>query len=60
MSKLRRLGVLVPVFSLRRDNDLGVGDTKAMKEMVDWAAAHREMSHADHDTGSEADPHAHH
>lgn len=41
MARLRRLGILVPVFSLRRDNDLGVGDTRAMREMVDWAAEHR-------------------
>jgi len=41
MDRLRRLGVLIPVFSLRRDDDLGIGDTRALKEMVDWAAAHR-------------------
>ena len=40
-ARLRRLGILVPVFSLRRDGDLGVGDTYAMREMVDWAAEHR-------------------
>ena len=33
--------MLIPVFSLRRDDDLGVGDTRALKEMVDWAAEHR-------------------
>jgi len=41
MARLRRLGVLIPVFSLRRDNDLGVGDTGALRGMVDWAAEHR-------------------
>ena len=41
MERLRRLGILVPVFSLRRDNDLGIGDTLAMREAVDWAAEHR-------------------
>ncbi|MCP5536059.1 MAG: 4-alpha-glucanotransferase [Akkermansiaceae bacterium] len=41
MKRLRRLGVLVPVFSLRRDDDLGVGDTRALRLMVDWAADHR-------------------
>jgi 4-alpha-glucanotransferase len=41
MNRLRRLGVLVPVFSLQRDDDLGIGDTRAMREMIDWAAKHR-------------------
>ena len=41
MERLRRLGVLVPVFSLRRDNDLGIGDTRAFRELVDWAVQHR-------------------
>lgn len=41
LSRLRRLGVLCPVFSLRRDDDLGIGDTRALKGMVDWAAEHR-------------------
>lgn len=40
MQRKRRLGILVPVFSLRRDDDLGIGDTRALKEMVDWAAGH--------------------
>lgn len=33
--------MLVPVFSLRRDDDLGIGDTRALREMVDWAARHK-------------------
>lgn len=33
-------GVLVPVFALRGANDLGIGDTAAVKEMIDWCAAH--------------------
>jgi len=33
-------GVLVPVFALRGQNDLGIGDTAAVKEMIDWCAAH--------------------
>ena len=41
MDRLRRLGVLIPVFSLRRDDDLGIGDTRALREMIDWAAEHR-------------------
>ena len=38
MQRLRRLGVLLPVFSLRRGNDLGIGDTLALRSAVDWAA----------------------
>ena len=41
MARLRRLGVLAPVFSLRRDDDLGIGDTRALRGMVDWAVQHR-------------------
>lgn len=41
VERLRRFGVLVPVFSLRRDDDLGIGDTKSLRGMVDWAASHR-------------------
>ncbi|MBK1829212.1 4-alpha-glucanotransferase [Verrucomicrobiaceae bacterium R5-34] len=40
MKRLRRLGLLLPVFSLRRDHDLGIGDTLALRQAVDWAAAH--------------------
>jgi len=32
----RLAGVLVPSFSLRRGGDLGIGDTAAVREMVDW------------------------
>ena len=38
---MRRLGILIPVFSLRRDNDLGIGDTRALLEMIKWAAANK-------------------
>lgn len=31
-------GVLVPVFALRGEHDLGIGDTVAVKEMIDWCA----------------------
>ncbi len=35
----RRLaGILVPVFSLRGERDLGIGDTTALREFVDFAA----------------------
>jgi len=33
-------GVLVPVFALRGTGDLGIGDTTAVKEMIDWCAQH--------------------
>lgn len=35
----RIAGLLVPVFSLRAHGDQGVGDTQAMIELIDWAAA---------------------
>ena len=41
MSRMRRLGVLIPVFSLRRDDDLGIGDTRALLDAVKWAAENR-------------------
>ena len=31
----RRAGIFVPLFALRTENDLGVGDTGALREMVD-------------------------
>jgi len=37
----RRAGVLLPAFTPRRDGDLGIGDTRALREWVDWAAEHR-------------------
>ena len=36
--RTRRAGILAPVPSLRRDGDLGIGDTGALRELVDWAA----------------------
>ena len=33
-------GILAPLFALRGSNDLGVGDVGALRELVDWAAAH--------------------
>jgi 4-alpha-glucanotransferase len=32
-------GVLVPLFALRGTGDLGIGDTGALREFIDWAAA---------------------
>src|SRR5881628_2554932 len=31
-------GVLVPLFALRGQDDLGVGDISALREFIDWAA----------------------
>src|SRR4051812_14382489 len=31
-------GVLVPLFALRREDDLGIGDLAALRQFVDWAA----------------------
>lgn len=35
----RGAGVAIPVFSIRSDDDFGVGDFIDIKKMVDWAAA---------------------
>src|SRR5678815_722908 len=29
-------GVLVPLFALRREDDLGIGDLDALREFIDW------------------------
>src|SRR5216684_7319261 len=31
-------GVLAPLFALRGENDLGIGDVGALREFIDWAA----------------------
>ena len=31
-------GLLVPLFALRSEHDLGVGDTESLRELIDWAA----------------------
>ncbi|MEY2507553.1 MAG: 4-alpha-glucanotransferase [Verrucomicrobiota bacterium] len=31
-------GVLAPLFALRREDDLGIGDLEALRQFVDWAA----------------------
>lgn len=36
----RQAGILLPVFSTRREGDLGIGDTRALVEWIDWAADH--------------------
>jgi 4-alpha-glucanotransferase len=34
----RIAGVLVPLFALRGEGDLGIGDTGTLREFIDWAA----------------------
>src|SRR6266403_1368762 len=34
----RIAGILVPLFALRGENDLGIGDLGALREFIDWAA----------------------
>src|SRR5436190_22166095 len=31
-------GILAPLFALRGENDLGIGDLGALREFIDWAA----------------------
>ncbi len=40
MALKRMTGVLMPLFSLRRAGDGGIGDLAALAEWVDWAAEH--------------------
>lgn len=37
----RMTGVLMPLFSMRREGDAGIGDLMALEEWVNWAAAHK-------------------
>ncbi len=39
-SEKRQAGILLPAFSPRREGDLGIGDTAALRQWVDWAADH--------------------
>ena len=32
-------GILVPLFALRGENDLGIGDVAALREFIEWAGA---------------------
>ncbi len=36
----RLAGILLPAFSPRRKGDLGIGDTRAVTEWIDWAVEH--------------------
>lgn len=38
--EVKTTGLLIPAFSTRRRGDLGIGDTLAVREWVDWAAEH--------------------
>ncbi len=40
MALNRMTGVLMPLFSLRREGDGGIGDLAALREWTDWAAEH--------------------
>src|SRR6184192_3003590 len=31
-------GILAPLFALRGENDLGIGDVAALREFIDWSA----------------------
>ena len=33
-------GILCPVFSIRTENDLGIGDTEGVRQMIDWCHKH--------------------
>ncbi|SPE54191.1 4-alpha-glucanotransferase [Verrucomicrobia bacterium] len=34
-------GVLEPVFAIRTEEDLGIGDTQGVRQMIDWCHRHR-------------------
>ncbi len=34
-------GILEPVFAIRTEEDLGIGDTSGVRQMIDWCARHR-------------------
>jgi 4-alpha-glucanotransferase len=35
-----RAGVMAPVFALRTEDDLGIGDTDGVRQMIDWCHRH--------------------
>lgn len=37
---MKTTGLLIPAFSTRRCGDLGIGDTLAVRDWIDWAAEH--------------------
>src|SRR6266568_6696892 len=34
-------GILEPVFAIRTEDDLGIGDTAGVRQMIDWCTRHR-------------------
>ena len=34
-------GILEPVFAIRTEHDLGIGDTEGVRQMIDWCHRHR-------------------
>jgi 4-alpha-glucanotransferase len=34
----RIAGVLTPLFALRTENDLGIGDVDGLRQFIDWAS----------------------
>ena len=41
MQMPRLTGVLIPLFSMRREGDAGIGDLMALEEWIHWAADHK-------------------
>src|SRR5438093_11637901 len=31
-------GLLAPLFAIRSENDLGIGDTESLRQFIDWAS----------------------
>src|SRR5438067_4809886 len=36
----RIAGLLAPLFAIRSENDLGIGDTESLRQFIDWAASY--------------------
>src|SRR6266404_2537704 len=34
-------GILEPVFAIRTESDLGIGDTDGVRQMIDWCHRHK-------------------
>src|SRR6267143_6196596 len=34
-------GILEPVFAIRTEDDLGIGDTEGVRQMINWCHRHR-------------------
>jgi len=57
----RLAGILIPAFSPRREGDLGIGDTLALRQWIDWAAEHQVgfiQLLPIHENGSEESPYS--